>query len=126
MAAQSTTKATFVASLLFALTACSGEQTLDQATLRALVAESSELLKTELAGRDIPENRWPKTIKALKPLSVRQRAEPDGLYINVSTFFVQESGYFVPRDRAFAPPSDIAEPSLRHLREGVYWYHFAG
>jgi hypothetical protein len=117
------------ASLFLALAACSRAPQLDPATLRAIAAESDELLAGGTASQIFPEDEWPRTIASLGPESVhatRNGRPGDGLYIAMGGFFVTGWGYFVPANKSEFQPTPGSDPSFELLAEGVYWYEIQG
>jgi hypothetical protein len=111
-----------VAFMVMALAGCA-RATHDQAVLRVIAAESVELLKTPSV-INIPQANWPATIKSLEPKEVFANA--DGLYIVMSSFYVANSGYFIPRDKKKRWPGSGHDPAYWPLGPGVYWYKDAG
>lgn len=102
-----------------------------RATRQALAAEAVTVLKSvPLRPNDllepaefVPPDRWPTTIPSLKPSNVVVRK--DGLYVETREVFVDESGYFVPRDGTRFKPPHGAGLSFTPLGDGVWWYHLA-
>jgi hypothetical protein len=118
-----------VASLFLALAACSEAPELDPATLRAIAAESAELLARSTASQTFGEDEWPGTIASLEPESVnstRNSRPDDGLYIAIGGFLVLEWGYFVPANKSEFQPAPGSDPSFELLGAGVYWYEIQG
>lgn len=113
-----------VGTTCLALAACSREPPLDTATLQSVSAEATIMLASAPLPMRIPSANWPKTIRALNPQFVRTASE--GLYIVTGSFFVEEQGYFVPRDEAVISPSAGSDPSFKFLGESVYWYEIKG
>jgi hypothetical protein len=71
----------------------------------------------------VPPNRWPQPITALHPIEVHLARE--GVYIEMRQVFVDESGYFVPREGAKFKPLVGRGLSYTPLGNGVWWYHLA-
>ena len=116
--------------LVAALVACSDKRALDRPTLQVIAAEATALLKPSTGRTDnrfseeVPVDQLPSTIRALKPQSVR--ATPEGLNIMIGSFFVEEWGYFAPRDVVSFSPESFGDPSFEHVGEGVNWYEIKG
>jgi hypothetical protein len=102
----------------------------DGGSRKAIYADAQTLLAHTPAKEDleqyvsVPPNRWPKSIAALRPLSVGVRL--DGIYIEMRQFFVEESGYFVLSKESHFDPSRRGDPSYKPLGDGVWWYHISG
>jgi hypothetical protein len=73
-----------------------------------------------LAGHASDEFR---TITSLKPL--RTDVREDGVYLTIGEQFVEEWGFFIPRDPSFQPVVG-GDPMFTPLGEGVWRYDAAG
>jgi hypothetical protein len=121
-----------VASVVLALSACSGAPQLDAETLRSIAAEADGLLARHSSlpassnRQAVQPDEWPETIARLMPESVFVTrngvlgANNNGLYIEMGGYFVTESGYFVPADKSEFRPSPGTDPSYEFVGEGVY------
>ena len=96
----------------------------NQATLRAIKAESETLIATfpDKNARTsnhviVPKNKWPPTIASLKPEFVT--VDADGVDIMTKPFFDGGYGYFVPGTNGRLPGPKERYSDLGH---GVYWY----
>jgi hypothetical protein len=103
-----------------ALLAACAFPTFDQATLKAIQAESRTLMTTHSGetALDVPKSRWPRVIASLEPEFVM--VFPDGVEILIKPDFDGGWGYHVPRNERQPP-----EPAGRYwaLSHGVYWFH---
>jgi len=108
----------------------------DSATRKAIYAEAQVLMHMP-PGKDLvlipappgegpsdiyQPRRVPKAIESLKPFSVD--IEKDGVWIPTRHYFDDESGYFVPRDKAFDPRRK-GIGSWEPIGDGVWWYHLS-
>lgn len=88
----------------------------DPATLRA---DAMRMLK-DLPGGDVPKTQWPKSIKALNPLSVTREAD------NINILLAHERGKFSVGYHVFRDPDK--RPSMAGVWlektgfEGIYVY----
>jgi hypothetical protein len=105
------------------LIGCGSKPTHDPKFLKTLAREGEAVLEGQRSdyNLDVPETKRPKSIKSLEPLSVLTTR--DGLYISTDSFFVMESGYFVPRKNAQVDTRKSLETTFSPLGYGVYWYH---
>ena len=71
----------------------------------------------------VAESAWPSEIAELSPERVYAREE--GLYIVLSSFFVTESGVFVPRSTTFTEQLR-SDPSYKRLSDNVFEYQIGG
>jgi hypothetical protein len=96
-------------------------QSLSQQEAAGLEAAASVLLERSGDGASAAR---PQEIRVLGPKSVR--VAPDGLYVVTSSWFVEEAGFFVPRDpNAFSPVAG-SEPEFRRLYGHVFSYRIRG
>lgn len=72
----------------------------------------------------LPAAAWPTTLRLLNPKAVRLTDE--GLYIIMSSFGVQEQGYFVVDPKSLFEPETGTDPSYRELGDGVFIYVIKG
>jgi hypothetical protein len=121
------TKGIIALAILFAvvsLTACTGHHNADDFDLIRIQQAASALLQSSPDDSDLDLSELPEIIKGLNPESVFVHTE--GIYIQLDSFFVEESGLFLPRagiQRNFDHRSD---PSYKLLGHGVYSYHVTG
>ena len=73
---------------------------------------------------DDASSAWPAGIQALKPNAVRVTAE--GIYVETSSWFVQEAGLFVPRDASAFVPAAGGDPEYKRLYGNVFSYRIRG
>ena len=110
---------TFAALAALALSRGCDWPTRDQATLKAVRAESLALMAAypNDTHADVPKARWPRTIASLEPEIVW--VDWDGVTIMTKPYFDGGWGYFVPVSESEPP-----EPAERYskLADGVYWY----
>lgn len=75
-------------------------------------------------GNRIEERWWPAEIKELNPESIMKNE--NGIYIRLDSFFVEESGLFIPLPGTMMEPGAHSDPSYRLLGEGIYSYYVTG
>lgn len=104
---------------LLALLAACAWPTRDEDTIRAIRAESLELMATKptRAFETAPKGGWPPAIASLDPDSVS--VDTDEVYILIKPSFDGGWGYYVPRDEKDVPQPGGPFTALGH---GVYWY----
>jgi hypothetical protein len=105
------------------LTACLRVPSVSQPEAAGLETAAAALLE----GGDSPEvtsPAWPGEIRVLDPKAVRIAA--DGLYVVTSSWFVQETGFFVPRDPDAFSPVAGGDPEYRRLYGHVFSYRIRG
>ena len=91
----------------------------------ALKAELRPLLERMCGdNRQVDSALWPPSLQAIRPESVRIRSE--GLYVQTSSFFVQEKGIFAPCDPDRFRPTSSTDPSYAQLDDNLYLYSVAG
>jgi hypothetical protein len=104
------------------LVGCSGEPEPldDRAALAEIRAEARTLMRAarQSSSDQVPVEQLPPAIAALRP--ERVTLGPDGVDINIATYFDGGWGYFTPRDETEAPEP---EGRFRELDRGLYWYH---
>lgn len=91
--------------------------------LAALLKVAPQLMQDAPATGPLPPDQWPVELKAFDP--ERVYATPDGLYIVTSTFFAEEKGLFLPRQRAFSAALG-KDPEFRQIVDGLYSYEIKG
>jgi hypothetical protein len=72
----------------------------------------------------VPRNLWPPEVVRCRP--ERVQVSRDGVYLQLHSFFVTESGLYVQFEGAPAPPEGPGELTFRRMWEGIYWFHYAG
>jgi hypothetical protein len=91
--------------------------------LAALQRVAPELLQSAPAVGPLPPEQWPPALVALHPSRVY--AQPEGIYIVTSSFFVHEEGLFLPRSSGFnAVPG--GDPEYTRIVQGLYSYIIHG
>ena len=110
--------------LLFSLNACSGHQDADDFDLVKLEGVAGRLFEATANGNRIEKQWWPAAIKALNPESVFKGEK--GIYIKLDSFFVEESGLFIPSPGTRIEPGVHSDPGYVLLGEGIYSYHITG
>ena len=104
------------------LGACVRAPSMSESEAAAFEAAASALLAR--GSSDDAASAWPAEIQALKPSSVRVTAE--GIYVETSSWFVQEAGLFVPRDSAAFVPAPGGDPEYKRLYGNVFSYRISG
>ncbi len=103
------------ATIFAALSLAGCSRALPETDLAALAVEARMILS-------VATDEFP-VITAMKAESVATK--PDGVYITIGRQFVEEWGFFVPRDPAFVAPEG-GDPRFELLEHGVYRYDIAG
>lgn len=103
------------AAIVAALSLAGCSRALPETDLAALAVEARMILS-------VATDEFP-VITALKAESVSTK--PDGVYITMGRQFVEEWGFFVPRDPGFKPAAG-GDPRFEALGHGVYRYDVAG
>jgi len=104
---------------------CSREPITDKPTLKTVSSESEALLRANSLGfHDFRRSQWPPVIARLAPQAVY--ADRAGLHIKMSSWFVAEEGYFVPRIGFPTVETAATDPSYKSIGYGVFWYRIKG
>lgn len=109
-------------SLILACGLCGCGSAADAAALDELGRAGAAVLTASSTG-ELPAARWPAAIARLDPERVYVTSE--GLHIVTSSAFVEEQGFFVPRDPTFAPQAG-GDPTYVPVRSGVFSYRLKG
>ena len=113
--------AVLVAFLVLMATACT--PSISPSDAKKVVIEGTQLLLSHSDG-EIGKAHWPSSILALEPKSVH--ASPEGLYICTSEFFVEERGFFVPRQPGKVVATSGTDPSYIPVVSGLFTYRVKG
>ena len=104
----------------FLLVGCVGHQNASEFDLVAL--ENTAIQLEHINEGSIPKNKWPPAVRELSPESVIKTSA--GIYISLSSFWVQESGLFLS---ASGKLHDLnGDPSYRLLGGSIYSYYIRG
>lgn len=114
----------FIAVLALFLIACIEHHSVNEFDVVKLELESAKLLESNKLFGIIWEHKLPLYIAELKPHSVR--TDVTGVFINLNTSFVSESGLFVPRSGFKPPVEQGTDPRFKHLQSKVYSYVIKG
>ena len=118
-------KRALVIALLFIVSSCSDHYDADRFDTKAIFSVSvSVLQKHERTRGNIYQLDWPPLFEKIGAKSVVVR--DDGLYILLSSFFVQEKGLFIPRKGVNVNVGPQFDPSYKELKDGVYSYVIKG
>ncbi len=98
-------------------------RTPDSTQLAQLAAAAPTVLSQTASDGDISVGQWPPAVAALRP--ERVYISRDGLYLVLSTSFVEERGLFVPRSAAFNGGTGT-DPSYTSVGQGVFSYRIKG
>ena len=93
------------------------------AQLAQLAAAAPEVLNQGDFRKEIPATDWPLAVAQLSP--ERVYSSPEGLYVVLSSSFVQERGVFVPRSADFSGGTGT-DPSYTSVGQGVFSYLIKG
>lgn len=110
--------------LLFLLSACTGHYDADDYDLVKLKAVAGQLFDAPTNGWRIEKQWWPSDINELNPESIIKNEK--GIYIKLDSFFVEESGLFIPSPGTMIEPGTHADPSYLLLGDGIYSYYVTG
>ena len=86
--------------------------------------EAEKLFNAPENGNRIENQWWPAEIKDLKPEAIMKNEK--GIYIKLDSFFVEESGLFIPSPGTTIEPGAHSDPSYVLLGEGIYSYYVTG
>ena len=110
--------------LLFILSACTGHHDADEFDLVKVKEAAGQLFNAPINGNRIQMQWWPSEIRALNPESIMKNEK--GFYIKLDSFFVEESGLFIPSPGTTIKPGVHSDPGYVLLGEGIYSYHVTG
>ena len=110
--------------VLFILSACTGHHDANEFDLVRLKGAVDQLFDAPMSGFRIENQWWPSEIKELNPESILKREK--GLYIKLDSFFVEESGLFIPSPGTTIEPGVHSDPGYVLLCEGIYSYYVTG
>ncbi len=110
--------------LLFILSACTGHHDADNFELVKLKMAAAQLFDAPPNGNRIEKQWWPSDIAALNPESIIKIDE--GIYIKLDSFFVEESGLFIPTPGTTIEPGVHVDPGYLLLGDGIYSYYVTG
>ena len=121
----------FVVTLAIVAIACSGRERVERILETSIQTDLVEFAETETSSlsadvgvRIVPEPDWPQGVSAMGAKEVVVR--PEGVYIKISEFFVQEQGVFIlPPTSSFVPKRG-GDPSYSIIKENLYWYEIKG
>ena len=110
--------------VLFILGACTGHHDASEFDLVKLKGAVEPLFHAPTKGNRIEHQWWPPEIKELNPESIMKSEK--GIYIKLDSFFVEESGLFIPSPGATIEPGVHSDPGYVLLGEGIYSYLVTG
>jgi hypothetical protein len=110
--------------LLLILGACTRHHDADDFDLVKLKGAVDQLIDAPTNGNLIEREWWPPEFKELNPKSITK--SKDGIYIKLDSFFVEESGLFIPSSGTTIEPGAHADPGYVLLGEGIYSYYVTG
>ena len=96
----------------------------DNFELVKLKLAAAQLFDAPLNGNRIEKQWWPSDIAELNPESIKKI--DNGIYIKLDSFFVEESGLFIPAPGTTIDPGVHADPGYLLLGDGVYSYYVTG
>ena len=105
------------------LAACVRAPSISPAEAEALQVAAQKLLEYT-DGTPMTSDPLPSGIGSLKPRSVR--IAPEGVYIETSSWFVQEAGIFVPRKPDTFTPVAGSDPQYERIHGSVFSYRIRG
>jgi hypothetical protein len=110
-----------VAAVTLSAGACAPAPTGDVETLREIRRHANILFDAEPRTGPVMYAGHNKHLNGAKFFDLAD----EGLYIEIWTFFVEERGYFVPRDPQWTPNRQ-PETDFTPIGEGVFYYRIAG
>lgn len=112
--------------VLLILCSCTGTGHYDAEDFELVKLKSAapKLFTLPTQGSRIEQRWWPPAIAELKPISVRM--SEFGIYIELDSFFVEQSGLFIPAPGITIDTGAHHDPSYRLLGDGIYSYHATG
>ena len=110
--------------LVIAITGCTGHHSSEELDMEKIHYAATELIALNLSNGPIEAQWWPVDIVALKPTAARKTQQ--GIYIQLRSFFSEESGLFFPADVGQFQSEMTNNPSFNKLSESVYSYHIKG
>src|SRR5688572_13877146 len=108
---------------LLLLTACLRTPTLSPSEAES-VATAAQSLLAQTPASTVPSESWPMVISTLSPKSVRVASE--GVYIEMSSRFSEEAGFFVPRNPGAFNPVSGGDPEYERINGIVFAYYTRG
>lgn len=110
--------------LLLILSACTGHHDADDFDLVTLKGAVAQLFDAPTIEDHIEKQWWPSAIKKLNPETIIKSKK--GIYIRLDSFFVEESGLFIPLPGTTIEPGVHSDPRYVLLGEGIYSYYVTG
>lgn len=114
---------TLLVAILAAAMAVGCTRTPDSTQLAQLAAAARAVLSQATPDGDISAKHWPPAVTKLSP--ERVYSSSDGLYLVLSSSFVEERGLFVPRSAGFSGGTGT-DPSYTFVSQGVFSYRIKG
>lgn len=105
------------------LAACVRAPPISSTEAEAVQAAAQKLMEYT-AATPMTSGPLPSGIGNLKPKSVR--IAPEGVYIETSSWFVQETGIFVPRNSDTFMPVSGSDPEYERIHGSVFSYRIRG
>ena len=117
-------KKTLTLLLIVLLSGCVKHHDLDDFELTDLTTASEELkLITEGSSGVIEISMCPEYFKEINAISIRR--DSFGIYINLDTSFVQESGLYIHLN-GDKPEKSGSDPNYKYLQDNIYSYVING
>lgn len=110
--------------LVFILSACTGHQDANDFDLVKLKGAVEQLFAAPTNENHIEKKWWPSAIKELNPESIMKGEK--GIYIRLDSFFVEQSGLFIPLPGTTIELGVHSGPSYILLGEDIYSYYVTG
>lgn len=117
-------KALILAIAIFLTGGCSEAPRVEPSDTRAIFEAAQALLDVNPSTSTIDPSAWPEGLGALAPESIQ--SDQLGLYVVTSSWWVEESGIFVPRDATGFAPQPGADPEYTLVANAVYVYRIRG
>lgn len=113
-------KTQLIVLLSFIIVGCVGHHESSKLDLVAIEISANKLEHMKIGL--IPESNWPIPIRELSPENIVKKN--DGIYISLDSFWVEESGLFIPANgKKITQGSD---PSYKLLGGNIYSYYIRG
>jgi len=110
--------------LMVATAGCTGHHNSEDFDIEKINYAASKMIALNLSNGAIEAQWWPVDIVVLKPTAATKTQQ--GIYIQLQSFFSQESGLFFPTDAGRFQSQMTNDPSFNKLSESVYSYHIKG
>ena len=113
-----------IAIIPFILVSCIGNVEGSKYNLASVETEANTLLNNNTEFRILNKNDWPSYLTEIGATSIVVNEE--GVYVELHSFFVLESGLFIPRFGVQVIKGVSQDPSYKKISKNVYSYYVQG